>query len=72
MPVVLPEVDYYEPTDDGGSPLSRIDAWVNVKCPVCGEKAKRETDTMPNWAGSSWYFLRYPDANKEKFADFEN
>lgn len=72
LPVVLPEVDYYEPTDDGESPLSRIDAWVNVKCPVCGEKAKRETDTMPNWAGSSWYFLRYPDANNsEKFADFE-
>ena len=72
LPVTLPEVDHYEPTDDGESPLSKIESWVNVPCPVCGVAAKRETDTMPNWAGSSWYFLRYPDAeNTEKFADLE-
>lgn len=72
LPVTLPEVDHYEPTDDGESPLSKIEEWVNVKCPICGADAKRETDTMPNWAGSSWYFLRYPDANNDtKFADFD-
>lgn len=72
LPVTLPEVDHYEPTDDGESPLSKIDSWVNVDCPICGAKSQRETDTMPNWAGSSWYFLRYTDANNdEKFADFE-
>jgi leucyl-tRNA synthetase len=59
VPVVLPPVDYYEPTDTGESPLALIDWWVNVDCPECGEAAKRETDTMPNWAGSSWYYLRY-------------
>lgn len=70
LPVVLPEVDQYEPTDTGESPLASIDTWVNVKCPSCGGPAKRETDTMPNWAGSSWYYLRYFDAhNDEKFAD---
>lgn len=70
LPVVLPEVDQYEPTDTGESPLASIETWVNVKCPVCGGSAKRETDTMPNWAGSSWYYLRYFDAhNEEKFAD---
>jgi leucyl-tRNA synthetase len=59
LPVVLPEVENYEPTDTGESPLAKITDWVNVKCPVCGEDAKRETDTMPNWAGSSWYYLAY-------------
>ncbi len=72
LPVTLPEVDHYEPTDDGESPLSKIDSWVNVKCPICGADAKRETDTMPNWAGSSWYYLRYFDAhNDQVFADSE-
>ncbi|MDR2524063.1 MAG: class I tRNA ligase family protein, partial [Candidatus Nomurabacteria bacterium] len=72
LPVELPPVDHYEPTDDGQSPLSKIDSWVNVKCPNCGGNAKRETDTMPNWAGSNWYYLRYFDAhNSEKFADPE-
>ena len=61
LPVVLPEVEAYEPTDNGQSPLSKIDSFVNCKCPVCGGEAKRETDTMPNWAGSDWYFLRYLD-----------
>lgn len=70
LPVELPKVDYYEPTDDGESPLSKIDDWVNVKCPACGADAKRETDTMPNWAGSSWYYLRYYDPHNDKaFAD---
>lgn len=69
LPVVLPEVDRYEPTDSGESPLAAIEAWVNTPCPVCGKAAKRETDTMPNWAGSSWYYLRYFDAhNEEAFA----
>ncbi|GAB4157945.1 MAG: leucine--tRNA ligase [Candidatus Dojkabacteria bacterium] len=63
LPIVLPEVDHYEPTDTGESPLAAISEWVNVKCPKCGEDAKRETDTMPNWAGSSWYYLRYVDPN---------
>ncbi|MCR4313673.1 MAG: class I tRNA ligase family protein, partial [Candidatus Uhrbacteria bacterium] len=59
LPVVLPEVDKYEPTDTGESPLAAIADWVNTLCPTCGGRAKRETDTMPNWAGSSWYFLAY-------------
>jgi leucyl-tRNA synthetase len=70
LPVELPAVDQYEPTDTGESPLALIDEWVNVECPQCGGKAKRETDTMPNWAGSSWYYLRYFDAhNDSAFAD---
>ncbi len=63
LPVRLPEVESYEPTDNGESPLAKMDSWVNVKCPVCGRDAKRETDTMPQWAGSSWYYLRYTDPN---------
>lgn len=63
LPVLLPDVQSYEPTDDGESPLANIEDWVNVKCPCCGHYAKRETDTMPNWAGSSWYWLRYMDAH---------
>jgi len=70
LPVELPKVDHYEPTDNGESPLAAIDEWVNVPCPVCGGPARRETDTMPNWAGSSWYYLRYFDAhNDQAFAD---
>jgi len=61
LPLLLPEVESYEPTDDGESPLSKMTGWVNTKCPCCGGPAKRETDTMPQWAGSSWYFLRYMD-----------
>ena len=61
LPVVLPQVESYEPTDDGESPLSKMTDWVNTTCPCCGAPAKRETDTMPQWAGSSWYFLRYCD-----------
>ncbi len=61
LPLRLPEVESYEPTDNGESPLAAIEDWVNVKCPHCGADAKRETDTMPQWAGSSWYFLRYCD-----------
>lgn len=61
LPIELPEVEAYEPTDDGKSPLSKIDNFVNCTCPVCGAGAKRETDTMPNWAGSDWYFMRYID-----------
>ena len=68
LPVRLPDVANYEPTDDGESPLANIEEWVNVACPKCGAKARRETDTMPNWAGSSWYFLRYMDPhNTEEF-----
>ena len=59
LPVVLPQVEAYEPTDDGKSPLSKIESFVKVKCPVCGGVAERETDTMPNWAGSDWYYLAY-------------
>ena len=61
LPLRLPEVESYEPTDTGESPLAKLTEWVNVKCPCCGGDAKRETDTMPQWAGSSWYFLRYCD-----------
>ena len=72
LPVLLPDVAEYEPTDDGESPLAKIDSWVNTTCPKCEGHAKRETDTMPNWAGSSWYFLRYMDAhNDECFASPE-
>jgi leucyl-tRNA synthetase len=70
LPVELPPVDHYEPTDTGESPLAAIEGWVATKCPVCKKPAKRETDTMPNWAGSSWYYLRYFDAHNNKaFAD---
>ena len=72
LPVKLPFVKKYEPTKTGESPLAAITDWVNTKCPKCGGPAKRETDTMPNWAGSSWYFLRYIDPeNKNEFADFK-
>ena len=72
LPVVLPDVAEYEPTDNGESPLAKIEEFVNCKCPKCGRDAKRETDTMPQWAGSSWYFLRYMDPkNKEEFASME-
>ena len=67
LPVKLPDVKKYEPTDTGESPLANIKKWVNVKCPKCKGAAKRETDTMPNWAGSSWYFLRYIDPQNKKF-----
>ena len=66
LPVELPIVKEYEPTDTGESPLANITEWVNTKCPKCGGQAKRETDTMPNWAGSSWYYLRYCDPNNDK------
>ncbi len=66
LPVRLPMVDSYEPTDNGESPLAAIDDWVNTTCPVCGAPAKRETDTMPQWGGSSWYFLRYCDPHNDK------
>ncbi len=70
LPLRLPEVDNYEPSHDGESPLSHMDSFVNTTCPVCGGTAKRETDTMPQWAGSSWYFLRYIDPhNHEALAD---
>ena len=72
LPVLLPDVANYEPTDDGESPLAKITDWVNCKCPKCGADAKRETDTMPNWAGSSWYFLRFMDAhNNKEFASMD-
>lgn len=72
LPLKLPKVKNYQPTDTGDSPLASIEKWVNTKCPKCGGKAKRETDTMPNWAGSSWYFLRYIDPkNSKKFADLK-
>ena len=66
LPLVLPQVESYEPTDDGESPISKMTDWVNTKCPKCGGDAKRETDTMPQWAGSSWYFLRYMDPHNDK------
>ena len=66
LPLVLPQVDGYELTDDGESPLSKMTDWVNTKCPKCGCDAKRETDTMPQWAGSSWYFLRYMDPHNDQ------
>ena len=66
LPLLLPEVESYEPTDDGESPLSKMTDWVNTTCPCCGGPAKRETDTMPQWAGSSWYFLRYMDPHNDK------
>ena len=65
LPLVLPKVESYEPTDDGESPLSKMTDWVNTICPCCGGPAKRETDTMPQWAGSSWYFLRYMDPHND-------
>ena len=66
LPVMLPEVENYEPTDTGESPLANITDWVNTTCPKCGGHARRETDTMPQWAGSSWYFLRYTDPDNDK------
>ncbi|MEI7709303.1 MAG: leucine--tRNA ligase, partial [bacterium] len=73
LPVKLPNVKNYQPTDTGESPLAAMTKWVNVKCPQCKGKAKRETDTMPNWAGSSWYYLRYADPkNSKAFASEEN
>lgn len=66
LPVQLPDVESYEPTENGESPLSLMTEWVNCSCPVCGARAKRETDTMPQWAGSSWYFLRYCDPDNDK------
>ncbi len=72
LPVKLPYVEKYQPTDTGQSPLAAIKEWVNVKCPKCKGQARRETDTMPNWAGSSWYFLRYVDPRNDKeLADFK-
>ncbi len=66
LPLRLPEVESYEPTDDGESPIAKMTDWVNTTCPHCGGPAKRETDTMPQWAGSSWYFLRYTDPHNDK------
>ncbi len=66
LPLTLPDVESYEPTENGESPLSLMTDWVNCSCPVCGGRAKRETDTMPQWAGSSWYFLRYCDPHNDK------
>ncbi|OQB99577.1 MAG: Leucine--tRNA ligase [Firmicutes bacterium ADurb.Bin099] len=66
LPLLLPDLETYEPAEDGESPLSKITDWVNTECPKCGKPAKRETDTMPNWAGSSWYFLRYLDPHNDK------
>lgn len=72
LPLKLPAVENFEPGSDGESPLAKIDSYVNCKCPKCGGNAKRETDTMPQWAGSSWYFLRYVDPhNSNAFADYE-
>ncbi|MGM9651695.1 MAG: leucine--tRNA ligase [Faecousia sp.] len=66
LPLLLPEVESYEPTDDGESPLAKMTDWVNTTCPCCGGPARRETDTMPQWAGSSWYYLRYMDPHNDK------
>ncbi len=66
LPLKLPEVESYEPADDGGSPLTKLTDWIETTCPKCGGKAQRETDTMPQWAGSSWYFLRYCDPHNDK------
>lgn len=72
LPLLLPEVDSFEPSGTGESPLSKIDSWVNTTCPICGKPAKRETNTMPQWAGSCWYYLRYIDPQDgEKFVDEE-
>ena len=72
LPLMLPDVESYEPTETGESPLAKITDWVETTCPKCGGKAHRETDTMPNWAGSSWYYLRYIDPHNDKaFADKE-
>ena len=72
LPLVLPDVTDFEPGTDGESPLAKIDSFVNCKCPKCGSSAKRETDTMPQWAGSSWYFLRYIDpSNDKEFANYD-
>ncbi len=72
LPVTLPDVENYVPNEEGESPLANLAEWVNTTCPTCGGPAKRETDTMPNWAGSSWYFLRYADPhNDQKFAGFD-
>lgn len=72
LPLLLPNIAEYEPTEDGQSPLAKIEDWVNCKCPKCGGDAKRETDTMPNWAGSSWYFLRFMDPhNDHEFASMD-
>ena len=73
LPLLLPDVAEYEPTDNGESPLAKIEDWVNTTCPKCGCHARRETDTMPNWAGSSWYFLRFMDPKNDKeFASMDN
>ncbi len=70
LPVVLPNIKDFKPGSDGQSPLAKVEAWVNTKCPKCGGQAKRETDTMPNWAGSNWYFIRYTDPkNNKQLAD---
>lgn len=72
LPLELPYIEDYKPNEQGDSPLSKAEDWVNVKCPICGAPAKRETDTMPQWAGSSWYWLRYCDAhNDEVLADYD-
>ena len=73
LPLKLPEIEDYEPGENGESPLAKQTEWIKTQCPVCGKDAKRETDTMPQWAGSSWYFLRYMDAhNNEEFASKKN
>lgn len=72
LPLTLPNVENYEPTNTGESPLSAISDWVNIKCPLCGEPAKRETDTMPNWAGSSWYFLAYAMNTESRIMNYES